>query len=68
MLTETELYHINKLRDTWISNGAKENFELYIPKKYKLTVEDWYFVNVEYWSKKDKEWVSIELVNPENDN
>ena len=62
MLNETEFYHLTIIRNRWIKDGAKENYKLHIPNKYKLEVVDYYFVLVNYWVKKRREWITIEVI------
>ena len=63
MLNETEMYHLTKMRDIWIEAGSPQMYELYMPNKYKLIVDESYFVLVEYWDKMKKDWITIKGLN-----
>lgn len=61
MITETEMYHLTRMRDKWIEAGMLDNYKL-ITNKYKLEVKDFYFVSVEYWNKLKGKWVTIRIM------
>lgn len=62
----TELQHRTRVRNLWLSKGGKPNTTMNIPKQYKLTVKNEYFVYLAYWNSDKKRWIEIETVDAQD--